>query len=106
MKNRIQIYREKTFLVFIELLILLFLLVSTNSSAEILTIEEGDTLYLIDLIESGEYRKYMGEIDFEGCNIEGDTLFIGEERGDYGFSIGSLSVGLNDDRLISYEISG
>lgn len=86
--------------------ILLIIFLQVAVSAEILTFEENETLYIIDLIKSGEHRKYLDQIEVEGCYLEGDTLHIGEERAGYGFSIGSLIVGLNDERLSDYEISG
>lgn len=99
----IKIMREmKSFSCIISVL----LFFSTITLSEILTVEEGDTLYLVDLIKSGDYIKYMDLIEVEGCSVEDDVLYLGEDTGMYGFSIGILSVGFDDNRWRNFEISG
>jgi ribosomal protein L40E len=61
-------------------------------------VKTGDTLYLIDLIESGRWAEYGEMIEFSGCSIDEGILTIGGN--------GYLKVAVGDRSWRDYEISG
>jgi len=60
------------------------------------TVNEGDTLYIIDLIDSGRYALYGDTIQYSGLTIKEGILELD----------GYLNVGVGDSSWRDYEISG
>lgn len=69
-----------------------------QSEEQVKTILEGETLHLIDLIDSGDYQDYGDMIKLSGCSISEGIMTIS--------SPGYLQVGVSDKTWADYEVSG